>query len=357
MEAAAQFFDGETAIAHSVRITVDDRGLSYSGATASLRGFWPYTGLEAVDWKTQGEVFKLKHSSAPSARLLIHDLGLKEAILTQISHAQPRERQRMLTRISTIVLAALLCLVALGYLLLTVMPSAAARVMPEKWREQLGEQAQSAFLKGYAECRESNGAASLRILASRLFQTHPELAPDFSVQVYKLPVVNAFALPGGRIVLSAPLIATATSPEEVAGVLAHELGHVWNRDPETSVIRIAGLQLLISLASGSEGGSAISNLMGLATLLRYTRSAETRADEYAIELMNAAKVDPMGLRRFFERMKATESNSGTIGSLGNILSTHPGTEERIKKIAPLREGSPEPVLNDTQWKALKQICG
>jgi predicted Zn-dependent protease len=250
----------------------------------------------------------------------------------------------------------LLVVAGLGHLLLTVLPPVVVHMMPDAWRDRLGNQAVNRFLGTYPQCNGAAGNAALAGLVARLTASEPGQAPDISVEVRKLPVINAFTLPGGKVVLSGSLVAAASTPDEVAGVLAHELGHAHNQDPEVALVRLTGLQLLISLASGSDGGNVLSNIVGLATFLRYSRAAEERADDYAQELLQAARIDPMGLKRFFERIEDKNRGGPTLGTLGNIFSTHPGTEARIARIKPLAGGAGRPALDERQWQDLRRIC-
>jgi Zn-dependent protease with chaperone function len=189
--------------------------------------------------------------------------------------------------------------------------------------------------------------------------------PPISMEVYDMALVNAFAAPGGKIIFTRGILDKADKPEEIAGVLAHEIGHVAHRHPEAQLVRLTGIQVLTSLVSGSNGGDFTSSVAALATLLRYSREAEREADAYARDVMGKAKVDPMGLRIFFEKMLKDEKGSSTSSSqptaldkLGNVFSTHPGTEDRIKQIKPLPTGEiPVEVLSPADWQALKTICG
>ena len=184
-------------------------------------------------------------------------------------------------------------------------------------------------------------------------------APPFSVEVVQLPVVNAFALPGGRIIVSGKLIAEAKSPEEVAGVLAHELGHVYYRHPEAQFTRLMGMQLLLTLATGTSGGDALGGLAGLLTILRYSRAAEAQADDFARRLMAEGGIDPSGLRDFFTRMQEKSggaSTGGILSGIGSMLSSHPGTAERIASIKPLPPGKARIVLSAQAFHDLKAIC-
>jgi predicted Zn-dependent protease len=166
-------------------------------------------------------------------------------------------------------------------------------------------------------------------------------------------------MPGDRIVITRELISRASRPEEVAGVLAHEIGHAANRHPEAQMVRIMGIQILINLITGGNS-DAVTSMAGFAALLRYSRGAESEADAYANRIMIDAAIDPLGLRNFFRGLLKEEQSKGSAGPfevMGSLLSTHPDTEERMNRIQPLPDGiMPRPVLSDAQWQALRQIC-
>jgi beta-barrel assembly-enhancing protease len=144
----------------------------------------------------------------------------------------------------------------------------------------------------------------------------------------------------------------------VAGVLAHEIGHVGHKHPEAQMIRVMGVQVLLSLASG--GGDTFGSAAAMLTILRYSRDAEREADAYARDMLKAAAIDPLGFKAFFESIKKEtgELEEGTLGKLTSIISTHPMTDERIAAIEPLPAGViARAVLNDADWRALRGICG
>ena len=164
--------------------------------------------------------------------------------------------------------------------------------------------------------------------------------PPLRVRVYDIPIMNAFALPGGHIVLTRGLLREASEPGEVAGVLAHEIGHVAHHHPEAQMIRIAGMQVLISVATGTSGGNNASSLAGLAAILKSSRDAEREADAYAVAMLSAARIDPMALKHFLEKILKEEGkfSGGAFSNLGTVFSTHPVTTERIAQIKPLPAG-------------------
>jgi beta-barrel assembly-enhancing protease len=356
MKARSQFFDGETARVHDVDVALMGEGLLITGTTIGNQRNWPLAGLEAVEGLVPDRPLRLRSETAPGERLIINDRALIEAIRPLAPQLTRPLGARKILRFAVMTIAGLALVALIGYGLLSLLPPVVARLMPEEWRERLGRQAEQSFIGSYAECKSAAGTRAVAALGYRLFENNADLAPDFTLRVYRLPAINAFALPGGRIILSGKLIDAAKTPEEVAGVLAHELGHVDSRDPEVALVRLTGLQLLISLATGSDGGSVLSNLAGLATLLRYTRTAEIRADDYAQMLLNRAKIDPLGLKRFFESVRKLEEARTPGGPLGGLLSTHPATEERIARIKPLENGPARSVMSDALWRALKAIC-
>jgi predicted Zn-dependent protease len=361
LQTNAVFFDGDTATSHAVELAGNGKGLTIAGPTLGTARRWHYGDLRAAEPPRPGEPLRVRHLHSPGERLVISDIATIDALNGRAPHLRGGFQPRQAARLAALGAAVLGAVVAAGYLLITVAPPAVAKIMPETWRERLATQTERMFLGEYRECRSAAGSAALQALADRLYDNPIDEEPKYSVAAYKLPVVNAFTLPGGRIAISGKLIEAASGAEEVAGVLAHELGHVVHRHPEVALVRMTGLQLLISLATGSDGGTALSNVAGIAAFLRYSRAAEEEADKYALQLMENSKVDPMGLKRFFERIRglagSDDKDSGGLGrQLLNIFSTHPGTRERIAKIRPLAAGPPKQVIDEGQWATLKAIC-
>ena len=173
---------------------------------------------------------------------------------------------------------------------------------------------------------------------------------EFRVQVVASDQVNAFALPGGRICVYTGLIAKAQRPEQVAGVLAHELAHVCQRHGLHGLVNqvgmVVGLQLLVGDASG---------LLGLASqgaLLAYSRENEREADAEGARMLAAAGLDPQGLGEFFTLLKGEKGSE--LPGFAQVLSTHPDHDERIAAITALIPTLPTartPLILD--WPAIQ----
>ncbi|MFE0014635.1 M48 family metallopeptidase [Mesorhizobium sp. NPDC059054] len=139
---------------------------------------------------------------------------------------------------------------------------------------------------------------------------------------------NAFALPDGTVVLTDELVELAGQDDEmILGVLAHEIGHVVRQHSLRQIYRAAGVATLIMFIGGDIGsGTEDALVQGAALLaLSYSRSAETEADRYSVELMHKAGHDPAAITRFFELL---QNELGDVSGK-SFLATHPATPERV----------------------------
>ena len=172
-------------------------------------------------------------------------------------------------------------------------------------------------------------------------------------------LVNAFAVPGGQIVLTRGLVQTAGSPDEVAGVLAHELGHALELHPETGLVRAMGLAAATQLIFAGSAGT-VSNVGMVLTQLRYTRIAEREADAHAVRMLKGAGISAKGFGDFFERLEgkrpAAAESGKSVPSL-DLISTHPATAERIAMVRAQPAYPATPALSAEDWKALREACG
>ena len=349
-------FDGEVAADRPVTIVLEFGGLHFSGPCTTEQ-VWSLAKLRAIEPPQAGQPLRLTADGHDGARLVIGDEDFKSALEQAAPHIRGGFNARRVLYQARWFVAGGACLAAVLYLVLQLAPQMLVRVLPDSWRDRVGAQVEVSLTGGAKQCTAANGAAALTALAARLAEGNPGL-PAIAVKVYDMKVMNAFAMPGNRIVITGELIAKASSPDEVAGVLAHEMGHVVLRHSEAQLVRATGLEVLISLFTGG-GGDTIGSIAGVATILQYSRGAEAEADTFALSTLSAAKVDPLGLKHFFETVLKEEgkSSGGTLGKIGSLIATHPGTEERIKKIEPLPPRiTPHPALGEDQWQALKKIC-
>jgi beta-barrel assembly-enhancing protease len=165
--------------------------------------------------------------------------------------------------------------------------------------------------------------------------------------------VNAFATPGGHLYVMSGLIGAARNEAELAGVIAHEAGHVVARHPARNLVQMYGLQMVASLALGNNpsllekiGATVVAN----GAFLAHSRSQELEADEYGALYTARAGYDPRGLITFFQTLQKSE---GRAPKVLNWLSTHPTTSERIAR---LQEFMSKKKLRGGQLNTLNQLA-
>jgi beta-barrel assembly-enhancing protease len=358
MTIEAIYFDGETARDNKVRVSLEPQSLKITGDTVSAQT-WGLSGLSAIDPPHTDQLLRLAYHRQPGARLIIDDRGFTEQLLTLAPHLKGGFNPRRALHLFAWIGGGLTILAGLIYLTLNFAPQKLAVLLPDQWSKRVGDQMEASLVDRAKVCHTPAGDNAVAAMLATLAEGNPDM-PPMRVRIYDIPIMNAFALPGGHIVLTRGLLKGAAAPGEVAGVLAHEIGHAAHHHPEAQLVRIAGVQVLLSVATGTSGGTNASSLAGLAAILQSSRDAEREADAYAVAMLSAARVDPMGLKHFFEKILNEEGKSpgGALSKLGTVFSTHPVTTERIELIKPLPTGTPlTPPISEDQWKDLKAICG
>jgi len=167
---------------------------------------------------------------------------------------------------------------------------------------------------------------------------HSDVKTPVEIRVIDSNDVNAFALPGGHLYINRAVIETADNEAELAGVIAHETGHVAARHgveqaSKANLINYGSIPLIFL---GGIGGFAIRQAAGLAvplTFLKFSRGAEEEADRLGAQYMWAAGYDPHAMVTFFEKLEAKEKKKP--GTIAKAFSTHPMTSDRIKEVGTL----------------------
>jgi predicted Zn-dependent protease len=190
--------------------------------------------------------------------------------------------------------------------------------------------------------------AALDKLVKRLYPLAGDPDLEVNVELVRGSTVNAFATLGGRIYVYDGLLEQAQSPEELAGILAHEIEHIKQRHVIEGIftrVVTAGLGALLVGNSATPDPRTLTLLMHM----RYSRTEEADADRGGLERLKAAHVDPAGLEDFFERMDREHS-------VPEILSDHPSDTSRAEMVKEIHATSFEPVLSDDEWKLLRRSC-
>lgn len=222
-----------------------------------------------------------------------------------------------------------------------------AAQVPQKWEEKMA----AATLKQLKEDGKltQKGAAALAVaeIGGKLTKGSRYKYQWF---VKDDPSINAFAVPGGVVVVHSGLIAKASSPEELAGVLAHEVQHVELRHSLQGIIHTAGWGALLAVTLGDV--SAIAGvLVHQAGNLKHSRDLETQADLEGLIALRRAGIKPQGMASFFSKLAAEHRGDDDIA----LLSTHPPSAERQAALAALIKKDPctacKPLVMD--WLAVQ----
>ena len=297
------------------------------------------------------------------ARLTVDDPDLIARIETLCPDLMKRDMpdgsmRKILTRIGMAVGAVALMI----FVILPAMSNTLAYVIPIKREVAYGKvvvrQMERFFggsTAGDLVCSSPDGDAALAKMIARLTGTTPT-DYELNVAVMRHEMVNAFAAPGGQVVLVEGLIKQAKSPDEVAAVLGHEIGHVEARDATRGALRAAGSAGLLSMVFGDFAGGTTAVVIAEYTLnASYTREAEAEADTYARSMLNAANVSTAGMSDFFGSLGDLESQ---MPDLPIYLSSHPDTDDRAQRAAEFAQtqGVTTPILDELEWAALQAIC-
>jgi len=351
---AGRLSEGQTAASERVEVRLSERGVEIARAGAAAPLIWPYGALTAAAplARTSEDVL-LGYTYMPGVSLFVSDRDFVARLMRaapQLGAAAQRWRwARPLLAIG----AAIVVAVAMAWVLELSPARTIAGLMPDGVRQSLGRQVIQSMAGKRRLCDAPAGRAALDRLTQRLSAASGSDA-RFSVTVLDWNLLNAFAAPGEQIVLTRELIEQARSADEVAGVLAHEMGHGLELHPESSIVRVVGLNVAIELMLGG-GSGTLANLGLLLTQLSYTRAAEREADAHALRILKNAAISPQGIVAFFRRIEGMEGGRDASAGL-DLLRSHPATAERAKLAAGQPPYPSTPALSEADWLALRTIC-
>lgn len=362
---SAIYFDGKTAARQPVTVDLDSSGLVVRAGDGRVLAQWPYHRMQQ---STAHEgVFRIlcKDDDELEQRIEVRDPALAHAIdelslPVDRTGLMARRGRRKVVLWSVAAMASLLLVGIFG------IPELATRLAPYvpysvelKLGEAVDQQIRStldpggrgtAFECGLVE-KEREGKAVLDGMVARLEQA-ARLPIPLKLKVVRRKEANAIALPGGYVYVFEGLVTQARSADEVAGVIAHEIGHVAHRDGMRSLLQSGGLAFMFGLVLGDfVGGGAVVFASRTILRLAYSRQVEAQADLYAVELMERAGGNPRALGEILMRI------AGSGDPEIRILTNHPATKERAHWInAATRDVNKGSLLGPAEWLAMKRVC-
>lgn len=385
----AVWHDGKTAVAHPVLLEyAAEAGELYIYEPLALPGgqfcrtpgeplaVWPLGAILPLEGKLhKGATGPVRITLDPDdgQRIVLHSREVIDTVAHWIAPGQDaRKKRRLRNWVYGTVAVWLVCLGL--YLASPIIFSTAALLVPQRWEESIGEssldtvlQALSLLSISQGVCEKGGDSPDLAALMRRL-----ELADDvdgytFHLTVLNADFVNAFALPGGYLVVSTGLIKACESPDELAGVLAHEMAHVTARHGTTRMLRYYTWSSLLKVFGGSD--STMSSITLSFITSGFDRGDEREADHQGVVRLVRAGINPEGLRAFFTRLQEDERGKDEDEwDVFSYMGSHPQLKERQNNIATsrreavalLNNGNREPAytpaMSREAWKRLQGLC-
>lgn len=350
----ARFYDSSGNAPDQVQVQVESGKVSICGTTFGI----PFEELRLEVGGHDGDRFKLSSEKqnvtiVSEDRTFLHALS-EAARGTELGKQAAQADHKIVKRGShkarywSIVVGVVLALGITGYLILDPMSAAIATMIDPKFEIKLGE------MLARTDKLDKKSENYLRVtgIAQKLTAQLEKCPYKFQFFVKKDKEVNACAYPGGIIIINSALIEKAKNDDELAGVMAHEIGHVIHRHTLKQALHNCGLITCLSLVSGGVSGPGeaekLETVFALAQKLEslnFSRAQETDADITGLELEVKAGYSGEGIVNFFKRLEREENTLGPGSArLFSVLSTHPMSADRAAKI-------------EAELKRLKQTSG
>jgi Zn-dependent protease with chaperone function len=346
------FFDGASSRRHAVTLAFGDQlQIQEDGQTLAA---WSYADIRRAD--APPETLRVTCLTAPMlARLEIRDAGIAAELIARCARLDEGGPGRK--GVAAIVAWSLAAAISIVLVVLFGVPLAADRLaplVPQAFERRLGDVAdgQIKTVFGGKVCDSASGQAAFTKLVNGL-RVPAGLDTSVESAVLSSPIPNAFALPGGKVYLLSGLLAKAESPDEIAGVLAHEFGHLKHRDGTRNLIYNGGTSFLIGLLFGDITGSGALVFASRSLITAsYSREAEQNADTFSIDVMHALGRSPKPMGELLFRVTGKEGDKSI-----SILASHPLTEDRLARMnSEDRPPIQPPLLTPQEWTSLKAIC-
>lgn len=340
----AWHYDGKSAVKRKVEVQIIGPQF-YLLETERRNGPFAFADVEYVTHQGEADVYGLKDRDG--WRLML--AGPVPSDLTALLPA-PRRYGGWVDRLGlgkAAIAFALTSAAAVAVVLLS--PQWLAPLIPDSVDDRLGDALVGDF--GGRFCHTPAGDAALKKLVNSL----DDNPGDLRVEVAKIDMLNAIALPGGNVILFDGLIKQAKTPDEVAGVLAHEIGHVREKHVMQALLRQMGLAVVLGGIDGNSG-ALVNNVLAMS----YSRNSEAEADAHSMKVLGNANISPVGTASFFDRLSQLDGSAGVTqdAAITGYLSSHPLSASRKAAFEKsiVKGKNYKPALTSAEWKELKTMC-
>lgn len=317
--------------------------------------YWLVKHITAFNEQAMNTELHYRNAQGGTEKLVVRDEALLQELKTHLKYYKAGGKPHARLMASTGAKLALIAGIIIGILLIAYL-----WIFP--W---LGERVAMNFSKDYeismGEQMYQSIAATYKIdehkttVINQFYQQlHYKVDYPIKITVVESGEMNAFAIPGGHIVVYDAILERMKTPEELAALLAHESSHVALRHSLRNIFRSLARKMFLALIFGNESGIvsvAVDNADELKGL-QYSRSLETEADDNGLQLMEKSHINVQGMLRLMQMLQKESTTPQPPG----ILSTHPVFEERINNIKKQIQRAPnEPTNNDTLKQLFRSI--
>lgn len=356
------YLDGRSAARQRASVAITDSRLEISLGNGVIKA-WPYGEIHQTQGSYDGEPVRLEFGREPIEALVI----TTPAFLTEVHRIAPNLGRRLhnpatrRARMKWTVVAAFAVVVMTIGLYRWGIPGFASLMtplIPISWEDRFGAEVVQHFLPEEQRCTDPERLLALTTVTDTLMRTVPNSPYRIRLYVMNSPAINAFAAPGGHIVVLKGLLERTQTAEQLAGVLAHELQHVLKRHTTRTILEQTASSALLAAIAGDFSGGLVWGLEGARTLgtLHYSRTHETEADTEGLRMMQAAGLDAGQMIAFYGVMQRADRE--TSNALA-FLSSHPDMGERMTTLLSMAGWTPHHptrLLPDRDWKDIRSLC-
>ncbi len=363
MSVAARLFDGKTAKAQPVLLTLAEDRLYVTAEDGTPVGDWALAELRDENRPPREDDLRLSLDHE-EGRIVVTDIAFVE----QLRHLCPMLQKRRSAPAGWWRPyafwggGAVLSVVLIFTVILPLLAGQVARLLPMETREQIGSQATDFIVQSIARrggttpdavtCSNPEAEAVLQKLVSLLQNEADADETVRNITVVKTKQANAFALPGGQLIIFSGLLDLADHPNGFTGVLAHEMAHVAHNHPTRLFVTNAGVATVFSVLLGDVTGGTFLATLGQMTLgSGYSRDFEREADQSAIERMQAAGLDVSPMAGLMQKVGEQPGSESFL----SFLDSHPGFEERVATLMAAGNNGGA-ALSEAEWAVLQGFC-
>jgi beta-barrel assembly-enhancing protease len=226
--------------------------------------------------------------------------------------------------------------------------------LTDKTEEKLGKIFFDIVQKSENEIKDIHVTNTIDSLLNKICKANKIDRALIKLHIVRSEDINAFALPNGHLVVYTGLIIAAENPEELCGVIAHELAHISLNHVMKKLLKEIGLNALISVSTGKGGTDMAKEAVRILSSTAFDRGLEKDADIKAVEYLLIAKINPEPFAHFLYNLSGKEPS---VMKYFTWASTHPDSKERANYIIEYHKGKKvayEPILAPVSWETLQK---